>query len=314
MSWKWFRVWGKGVSQRETTLTWIVFFFFISTSVTSLLYLKARSKIATHDLEVKNLRFDFDSQKLKLEEAINNLTEEKATLQTERDSLEAELARQKKINDSFTDQISEITSTVGSLTKLSETDPELLKKYSKVYFLNENYTPSSLKAIPNTFVYDESREQQVLAEVYPFLSELLTEAADDGVQLEIVSAYRSFNEQASLKGRYSVIYGATSANQFSADQGYSEHQLGTAVDFTAPGVSPTTTAFAQTEAFSWLQDHAYRYGFVLSYPEDNTYYVYEPWHWRFVGTELARDLNKANAHFYDWDQRTIDSYLINLFD
>jgi zinc D-Ala-D-Ala carboxypeptidase len=63
-----------------------------------------------------------------------------------------------------------------------------------------------------------------------------------------------------------------------------------------------------------MKDNAYKYGFTLSYPESNTYYTFEPWHWRFVGEDLARDLRSDKAYFYDWDQRKIDGYLVNIFD
>ncbi|HEY4526280.1 MAG TPA: M15 family metallopeptidase, partial [Candidatus Paceibacterota bacterium] len=128
------------------------------------------------------------------------------------------------------------------------------------------------------------------------------------------SAYRSFDEQLALKGQYSVSYGAGTANQFSADQGYSEHQLGTTLDFTTTGLSGGLAGFDQTPAYDWLEKNAYKYGFVLSYPEGNQYYMYEPWHWRFVGEDLADDLHDSGRNFYDMDQRDIDPYLANIFD
>ena len=129
----------------------------------------------------------------------------------------------------------------------------------------------------------------------------------------MVSAYRSFQYQAQLKGQYLVTYG-TGANTFSADQGFSEHQLGTAVDFTAPGLGGGLDGFGETEAYEWLTENAHKYGFILSYPPNNQFYVFEPWHWRFVGEDLAKDLHDDNAYFYDWDQREIDEYLISIFD
>jgi len=60
--------------------------------------------------------------------------------------------------------------------------------------------------------------------------------------------------------------------------------------------------------------NAHKYGFTLSYPEGNQYYVFEPWHWRFVGEDLARDLKRDERHFYDLDQRAIDGYLLEIFD
>ena len=129
----------------------------------------------------------------------------------------------------------------------------------------------------------------------------------------MASAFRSFDTQASLKSGYKITYGS-GANKFSADQGYSEHQLGTSVDFTTPDVGGNFSKFQTDPAYQWLQNNAHHYGFILSYPEENTYYKFEPWHWRFVGVELASDLHGENKYFYDMDQREIDTYLIKLFD
>ena len=63
-----------------------------------------------------------------------------------------------------------------------------------------------------------------------------------------------------------------------------------------------------------MLDNAYKHGFTLSYPEDNEFYVYEPWHWRFVGKDLARDLHREDRRFYDVEQRELDTYLISIFD
>ena len=216
-------------------------------------------------------------------------------------------------NEDFEDQLRGLSKTVGILDKLSKTDEELLQKYSKVYFLNEHYVPESLRTIDKKYTYDESRTYELHSKVLPYFREMLEDALDDGVELWVVSAYRSFQTQAQLKGQYLVTYGS-GANTFSADQGYSEHQLGTTVDFTTRGISGGFDGFENTAAYTWLKENAYKYGFTLSYPENNAYYVYEPWHWRFVGEDLARDLNKANASFYDWEQRKIDEYLISIFD
>ena len=216
-------------------------------------------------------------------------------------------------NNDFEQQIRKIGKTVGVLDKLSKTDQELLQKYSKIYFLNEHYVPEKLDPINKDFVYTEGKNLQLHSKAMSYYNDLVQAAKDDGIDLWAVSAYRSFETQAQLKGAYTTTYGS-GANAFSADQGYSEHQLGTTVDFTTKGLSGGLSGFQSTPAYTWLKANAYKYGFVLSYPEGNKYYVFEPWHWRFVGEKLARDLNKANAHFYDWDQRKIDGYLINIFD
>src|SRR6185312_9438513 len=127
----------------------------------------------------------------------------------------------------FQGQISGIASTVTTLKTLSQTDPELLEKYSKVYFLNENYVPASLTNIDPQYLYDKSTPLQFLTQAEPFLENLLNAAVQAGLHLEIISAYRSFGTQGNLKSSYDVTYGAGTANSFSAEQGYSEHQLGT---------------------------------------------------------------------------------------
>lgn len=228
-------------------------------------------------------------------------------------ALEGELRIAEEINDSFARQIEKLSGTVGTLEKLAKTDPELLAKYSKVYFLNENYVPSRLSSIDDDYGFEEGRTYEFHANAKRYLEDLLEEAEDDGLSLLVVSAYRSFSTQASLKSGYTVKYG-TGANAFSAEQGYSEHQLGTAVDFTNPTIGGAFTSFDTTEEFAWLTKNAWKYGFILSYPKGNAYYQYEPWHWRFVGRELAERLHDDGEDFYDLDQRTIDQYLANLFE
>ena len=234
-----------------------------------------------------------------------------ATIEETKLSLSSTLQQEK---ENLEDQLGDISGTVQTLEKLSKTDPELLQKYSKVFFLNEHYAPERLATIDAEFLYSEIRPEKISAPVSPHLEDLLEDAKDDAIPLYIKSAYRSFDEQEALKGQYTVVYGAGSANQFSADQGYSEHQLGTAVDFITTGTGGALAGFEQTAAYQWLLKNAHTYGFILSYPKDNGYYIFEPWHWRYVGVRLAKDLNTDGEYFYDLDQRKIDEYLVSLFD
>lgn len=135
-----------------------------------------------------------------------------------------------------------------------------------------------------------------------------------GRDLYVASAYRSFDQQNDLKAAYKVTYGAGTANSFSADQGYSEHQLGTTVDFTTEKIGGGLAGFDKTQEYQWLLQNAYKYGFVLSYPPGNDYYVFEPWHWRFVGVELATRLHEEHQNFMDLGQRQLDPYLVNIFN
>lgn len=231
----------------------------------------------------------------------------------ELDDIEDDYRKEKNKNEDFEDQIKKISGTVGVLDKLSKTDKELLQKYSKVYFLNEHYIPEKIVPIEKKYLYNEAVSKSIHGNVEPYLSEMIDDALEDGVKIWVVSGYRSFKEQTSLKNAYTSTYGS-GANAFSADQGFSEHQLGTAVDFTTEGLGGGLEGFDTKPAYAWMQENAYKYGFTLSYPKGNAYYVYEPWHWRFVGEDLARDLKKDTAGFYDWEQRKIDEYLISIFD
>lgn len=214
----------------------------------------------------------------------------------------------------FENKVGDISGTVDILEKLKDTDRELLQKYSKVFFLNEHYAPARLAQIEKEYTYNEAKPERINAQVLPYLEDMLDDAKDDGVDIFVRSSYRSFDEQKALKSAYTVTYGAGTANTFSADQGYSEHQLGTAIDFSSSRNESLTEAFDKTKAYEWLTKNAYKYGFVLSYPKGNAYYVYEPWHWRFVGKELATDLHKKDKYFYDLEQREIDEYLPTIFD
>jgi D-alanyl-D-alanine carboxypeptidase len=227
--------------------------------------------------------------------------------------LGAELAQAQQQNGTFAQQFSQISATVGTLSKLAATDPELLAKYSKVYFLSDNYVPAKLSNIDSSYVFG-TKTLQFESEALPFLKAMIDAASASGNTLRAVSTYRSFGTQALLKSSYKVTYGKGTANSFSADQGYSEHQLGTAVDFTTPTLGSAFTPFNNTPEYAWLVDNAYRYGFILSYTKSNPYYVYEPWHWRFVGVKLATMLHAEKQDFYSLDQRTINPYLISLFD
>jgi len=231
----------------------------------------------------------------------------------ERDIFEQNYYAEKKRMDDLTSQISTIQSVVGVFEKLQTIDPELLKKYSKVYFLNENYVPEELAALDPRYAYNGEKTLFVHEKVFPYVKSLLEDAESEGIDIKIVSAFRSFGEQAQLKSEYAVLYG-TGANQFSADQGYSEHQLGTAIDFTTEATGADFYSFEGVPAYAWLLQHAHRHGFVLSYPDSNNYYRFEPWHWRFVGRGLAEKLHSESKYFYDMDQRILDTYLISIFD
>lgn len=121
--------------------------------------------------------------------------------------------------------------------------------------------------------------------------------ADTGKGLIVASAYRSYTNQVSTYLTWVSLYGQEHADTISARPGFSEHQLGTTVDFfsTDSGYD-FTTAFANTVAGQWLSNNSYKFGFVLSYPygkDQVTGYTYEPWHYRYIGVELAASFHNS---------------------
>lgn len=108
-------------------------------------------------------------------------------------------------------------------------------------------------------------------------------ALADGINLFIVSAFRSIDRQAEIVRR-KLEAGATVESILSvcAPPGYSEHHTGRAIDISTPGSRAVEVEFDQTSAYAWLTKHAAKFGYYLSYPIGNcSGFQYEPWHWCF---------------------------------
>lgn len=275
-------------------------------------YLKKLSdEIDTLSLNISSLEKNMASSTQKLQADIS-LTH--SDLSSAIDDEKKNVGKIETLLGTYKQEVGDISGAVSTLEKLSKTDPELLQKYSKIFFLNEHYAPARLTEIPDKYEYFESKYSKIDSQVWPYLENMLKASLAANLEIYVYSAYRSFDEQNALKNQYVVVYGAGTANQFSADQGYSEHQLGTTVDLITTGIGGTLEGFDETTAYHWLLENAYKFGFILSYPADNDYYIFEPWHWRFVGVKLATDLHNTDKNFYDLDQREIDEYLVNLFE
>jgi D-alanyl-D-alanine carboxypeptidase len=124
------------------------------------------------------------------------------------------------------------------------------------------------------------------------LREMAAAARAAGAPIALVSGYRSFTQQQATFDYWVGVGGYEQALRTSARAGHSEHQLGTAIDVTSEGgAAPWEYAdWATTPAGAWMAANAWRYGFVMSYPAggfDRTCYDYEPWHYRYVGRDLA---------------------------
>lgn len=165
-------------------------------------------------------------------------------------------------------------------------------------FANPRYQPSDLRLVSVPTLPGRGQDERSLrAVLMPNLEKLVAAARAAGVTLRVGSGYRSYATQASLFASYARRHGEAEASRFSSRPGHSEHQSGLAVDFA--GANQTCwvdDCFERTAAGKWLAAHAHEYGFILRYPkgkESITGYQYEPWHFRYVGRELAGALHQS---------------------
>lgn len=132
------------------------------------------------------------------------------------------------------------------------------------------------------------------------------DAKKQGIELVAFSTYRSFEYQQTLYNKYVEQDGKDEADRYSARPGYSEHQTGLAFDIGEKGKENLwlTEEFGESEAGKWLSENAHKYGFILRYPkgkEDITGYMYESWHYRYLGIELATRVKESGL--------TLEEYL-----
>lgn len=173
--------------------------------------------------------------------------------------------------------------------------------------LSPNYVPGDLVSLWAYEIPTLGGGKMLLRrEAAEQLSSLVSDAAANGEELVVASAYRSYEEQQASHARLMSVFGAD-ADGMSAAPGHSQHQLGTAVDFTnAAAGYQIWMPFAQTSAYWWLEHHAWEYGFVLAYPrgkEEQTGYQWEPWHYRYVGVEDAKRLAKSELSLQEFLER-----------
>lgn len=139
------------------------------------------------------------------------------------------------------------------------------------------------------------------SDVLPYVVQMFADAKGDGVELMITSAYRKPEIQKYLYDFWIQVEGDEAINEI-AEPGLSEHQLGTAIDLTDSSINfaGVDDRFADSKGGKWLQTNAYKYGFTMSFPKGKqniTGFTYEPWHWRFVGVDVATTLYGQNLTY-----------------
>jgi zinc D-Ala-D-Ala carboxypeptidase len=180
---------------------------------------------------------------------------------------------------------------------------------NKQYFLPENYVPEDLVRPNVAFSFGgEAVEKSLMRqEAADALTKMFTEAKNAGIELFAVSGYRSFNRQQILFEAESNRVGKEKAMQVVAIPGSSEHQSGLAMDITSRSINfNLDESYADTNEGKWLAENAHHFGFILRYPkgkESITNYIYEPWHFRYVGVKAAKVIYEQN-----W---TLEEYFTN---
>lgn len=156
------------------------------------------------------------------------------------------------------------------------TDAQGLTYINGILVVNKTYS------LPSTYSPDVDSEASAA------LMEMFQAAKADGITLEVVSGYRSYERQNTLYNNYVARDGVKAADTYSARAGHSEHQTGLAFD-----LNSLEESFGETKEGIWLREHCWEYGFIIRYPkgkEDITGYMYEPWHVRYLGKSTAKSV------------------------
>lgn len=175
----------------------------------------------------------------------------------------------------------------------------LINKYN---FVNEKFEPDDLISIPKEYSDEKMMANRVAVNA---LVQLIESAKIDGYEIEINSAYRSYQDQIDIIEFYRKWYGDNYVNNYVARAGFSEHQSGLAFDLG----SSTSKTFLQSKEYKWMQENAHKYGFIIRFykkVESITGYKSEPWHYRYVGKEIATYIHDHDISFEEYYAMFLD--------
>ncbi len=184
--------------------------------------------------------------------------------------------------------------------QMLQASPEYLILIDKTHPLPLDYQPDNLKTLSTDSFFVNKNGMKLDSRACKSLLTMTKKALESGIQLHVSSAYRSSEYQRKIHESYIKRFGYTEAIRFSTPPGYSQHQLGTSVDF-----GSVTNKFAETPAGNWLMQNAGDYGWSLSYPKETTHhptgYQWESWHWRWIGI----DATAMQDEFFDNSQQRL---------
>jgi LAS superfamily LD-carboxypeptidase LdcB len=206
----------------------------------------------------------------------------------------------------ITPTIQRETATAVPLIQCDQRFPgdDLLAVVTLDYGLSRDFAPDDLIALADHLPFSVTLgyPTEVREVMLQPLVEMLNDMISQGLMPQILSGYRSYPAQAIAWDKWQTLY-PDHASIISAPPGHSEHQLGTVIDFGSPELPEIVgqsdiqfhTYFYKTSEGQWLSENAHKYGFTLSYPTEAfeiTGFYYEPWHYRFVGESMARQLHE----------------------
>ena len=219
------------------------------------------------------------------------------------------------------DDSASVQTTAEERGKGAEMDPEkkaqLQKDQENGLFLlvnkdPENHLDPSYKAEDlepiKYYAADRNKYTRFMrAEAAEAFHRLVETAAEEGIDIVMTTAYRSYEFQQILWDNYVAQKGEEEANKTSARPGESEHQTGLAVDLSTSEIDYRNSSdFADTAAGRWVAENAHKFGFILRFPEDKTDitgYSYEPWHIRYVGLTAAADIYEENLTLEEYPEQ-----------
>ncbi len=188
--------------------------------------------------------------------------------------------------------------------KETDTSKGVLMLVNKFNYLTEDYEVDDLMDMSILYAFNG---KQIKEEVYNAFKKMAIDAAEEKLKLVANSAYRTYAYQKSIYTSYKNSKGTEYADSYAARAGHSEHQTGLSIDIST--LTSTADNFAETEEFTWLINNAYKYGFILRYPEGKEYltgYNYESWHYRYVGKEVAQKIHDEDITFDEYYAYYID--------
>jgi len=185
---------------------------------------------------------------------------------------------------------------------LTYDDGDLLVLVNKYHGVAPDYKPDNLVNIDYSMATWDGI--YVKKETYDAFVEMYNDAAKQGYTLCVCSGYRTYEDQRELFTQNLVSQGEEYTYMFSAYPGRSEHHTGLAIDITSASMDwALSQEFAEYPEGQWLDEHCQDYGFILRYPkgkEDITGYGYEPWHFRYVGKDVAKEIMSKGITFEEY--------------